>query len=221
MTDGCVQWSNRKEGLDTVVGPDEQERFVTDYRARHVNLFTPRVLVDAGDQFAYLWDVRTPEGQVRTGLDVNVLSDDRIHENWTFVGERHCDQPDPEPAAAGLTDPDAIERLARCWVQLRNGQAELAQELVTSDFALFYGESSAGDVNGQAELAALVEKKAAPAIAIHRHPVIDLARGSVAFLWTAEATEDGVAVGGVDLLTAREGRIARAWSLTGIRAFRY
>jgi hypothetical protein len=220
MTDGCVQWSNRGEGLDTVVGPDDQERFVTDYRARHVNLFTPRVFVDAGDQFAYLWDVRTPDGQVRTGLDVNVLHDDRVHENWTFVGTRRCDQPDPEPAAAALTDAAAIERLVRRWVHLRNGQTELAKELVTSDFVLFCGESAAGDANGPAELAALVDKQAAT-MAIHRPPVIDVARGSVAFLWTAEATEDGVAVGGVELLTAREGRIARAWSLTGIRAFRY
>jgi hypothetical protein len=220
MTDGCVQWSNRGEGLDTVVGPDDQERFVTDYRARHVNLFTPRVFVDAGDQFAYLWDVRTPDGQVRTGLDVNVLHDGRVHENWTFVGTRRCDQPDPEPAVAGLADAAAIELLGRRWVELRNGRTELAQELVTSDFVLFCGESPAGDANGPAELAALVDKQAAT-IAIHRQPVVDVARGSVAFLWTAEAAEDGVAVGGVDLLTAREGRIARAWSLTGIRAFRY
>ncbi|TWP51764.1 hypothetical protein FKR81_12935 [Lentzea tibetensis] len=40
MTGSCVQWSNRVESLDAVVGPDQQERFVTDYRARHVNVFT-------------------------------------------------------------------------------------------------------------------------------------------------------------------------------------
>jgi hypothetical protein len=221
MTDGCAQWSNRGEGLDTVVGPDEQERFVTDYRARHVNVFTPRVFVDAGDRFAYLWDVRSPDGRVTTGLDVNILSDDRIHENWTFAGARRCDQPDPEPVVAGPADPAAIEELARRWVQLRNGRTELAQDVATSDFALFSGESPAGDANGPAELAALVDRLAAPVIAIHRQPVIDLARGSVAFLWTAEATANGASVGGVDLLTARQGRIARAWSLTGIRGFCY
>jgi len=209
MTEGCVQWSNRTEGLDAVVGPHQQERFVTDYRARRGNVFTPRVLVDGEDQFAYLWDVRTPDGQVRTGLDVNVLRDDRIHENWTFVGTRHDDRPDPEPA--GLTDAAAIERLGRRWVQLRNGRTELAQELVTNDFVLFCGENPAGDATGPAELA----DRQAPAIAIHRQPVIDAARGSIAFLWTADA------VGGADLLTVREGRIARAWSLPGIRAFRY
>ena len=202
MSDGCVQWSNRTEGLDTVVGPDEQERFVTGYRARHVNVFTPRVFVDAGDRFAYLWDEKTPDGQLKTGLDVNILKGDSIHENWTFVGERRCDRPDPEPVAG---DPARIDELRRRWVRLRNGQGELDDDVVTSDFALFQGESAVDPVDffrGQA-------------VVVHREPIVDVARGAVAFLWTANA------VGGVDLLTVRDRRIARAWSLTGIRAFRY
>lgn len=53
--------------------PDQQERFVTAYRAQQINLFRPRLLVDGGDRFAYLWEVTSPEGTVRTGADVNVL----------------------------------------------------------------------------------------------------------------------------------------------------
>jgi hypothetical protein len=219
MTDECLQWSNRMTGLDAVVGPAEQERFVTAYRARQVNVFTPRVLADAGDRFTYLWGIRTPDGEVKTGLDFNVMRGDRVHENWTFVATRHCDQPDPEPVAA--TDRAELAELGQRWARLRNGRAEPAQDVVTSDFALFAGEGAAGDATGPAELAALVERRAAPAFTRHRELVVDVARGTVAFLWTAAPETDGVAVGGVDLLRTRAGRVARAWTLTGTRAFRY
>ncbi|MFD7078883.1 hypothetical protein [Streptomyces sp. NPDC059918] len=108
MSDDCVQWSDHGAGLDAVVGPEQQERFVTPYRARHGNLFGPRLL----------------------------------------------DEP--------------------------------------------------------------------PAVTIHRQPVVDPVRGRAALLRTAETSADGgVPVGGVDLLTVRSGRIARAWPLTGTRPFRY
>lgn len=225
MSDDCVQWSDHGAGLDTVVGPHEQEQFVTGYRARHVNVFSPRVLVDAGDRFAYLWDVRKADGQVLTGIDVNILTDDRIRENWTFVAERRCEQSDPEPDAAHRTDPATIEDLCHHWVRLRNGRAELATDVVTDDFDLFSGAGPAGDAHGPSELADLIERQAKtndpPAITIHRQPVVDPARRYVAFLWTAETRADGTSVGGVDLLTVRSGRFARAWSLTGTRPFRY
>ncbi|WP_158835391.1 hypothetical protein [Streptomyces sp. NRRL S-350] len=225
MTDDCVQWSNRTAGLDTVVGPAEQERFVTEYRARQVNVFSPRVLVDAGDRFAYLWDVRKADGEVWTGIDVNVLSGDRIRENWTFVAERHCEQSDPAPEAAGRTDAATIEELCHRWVQLRNGRAELATDLVMGDFDLFSGAGPDSDAHGPAELADLIERQAETddrsAVTIHRQPVVDPARGYVAFLWNAETRAGGASVGGVDLLTVRSGRLARAWSMTGTRPFRY
>jgi hypothetical protein len=221
MSESCVQWSNRRESLDSVVGPTEQERFVTGYRTRQANTFDPRVLVDAGDRFAYLWDVRSRDGKVLTGLDVNVMKDDRVEENWTFVGTRRCEWPDPAPEAPASADPAAIDSLVRRWVRLRSGRAELAEDLVTDDFALFCGEGPTGDVSGPAELAALVERQTDTAFATHREPMIDLTRGHVTFLWTARSTPDGAAVGGVDLLTVRDGRFARAWSLTGTRPFRY
>lgn len=207
MTDECVQWSNHTDGLDSVVGPAAQERFITGYRARHVNIFSPRVLADAGDRFAYLWDVRTPEGEVLTGLDVNIVKDGRIHENWTFVGERRCELLDPGPA--GPVDAATLEELCRGWVRLREGRAEPSEHVVTSDFALFSGE---GGVGGVSEL---------PAFKVHRLPVVDLASGYVALLWTAKSPADGADVGGVDLLTVRDGRFARGWSLIGNRSFRY
>lgn len=217
MSEDCVQWSGAGEGLDTVVGPADQERFVTAYRAKHINVFSPRVLVDAGDRFAYLWDVRTPEGRVQTGLDVNILKDDRVNENWTFVSTRHCDLPDP---ASEVSTPTVIESLCDRWVRLRNGSTELAADLVTSDFALFSGESAAGDANGPAELAAPVSGQTKATFVMHRQPVVDPERGSVVFLWT-RTTPDGVAVGGVDLLSVRDGRFARACSFAGVRPFRY
>ncbi|MEY9966753.1 hypothetical protein ABIA33_004818 [Streptacidiphilus sp. MAP12-16] len=225
MSGDCPQWSDRSDVLDTVIGPDAQERFVAAYRARHVNVFSPRVLVDAGDRFAYLWDVRKPDGQVLTGIDVNILKDGRIGENWTFVAERRCERPDPGPEAAGRTDPATIEDLCRGWVQLRNGRAELAKDVVTDDFAMFSGAGSAGDARGASGLADLIERKAGtddpPVFTIHRQIVVDPSRGYAAFLWTAETRADGASVGGVDLLAVREGRLARAWSLTGARPFRY
>jgi hypothetical protein len=225
MTDDCVQWSDHSAGLDAVVGPHRQETFVAGYRARHVNIFSPRILVDADDRFAYLWDVRKPDGQVLTGIDVNILKGDNIQENWTFVAERRCEQPDPRPEPTGQADSATIEDLSQRWARLRNGRAELAAEIATGDFALFDGVNSAGDVHGPAELAELIERQAhtdrLPVFTIHRRPVVDSVRGSVALLWTADSRVDGGRVGGVDLMTVRNGKLARAWSLTGTRAFRY
>lgn len=225
MSDDCVQWSNRSAGLDTVIGPHQQERFIAAYRALHVNIFSPRVCVDAGDRFAYLWDVRKADGQVLTGIDVNILKDDRIHENWTFVAERHCAQSDPGPEAAETTGPAAIEELCHRWMQLRNGRVELALDVVTDDFDLFSGADPVSDAHGPSELADLIKRQAQtddpPAFTIHRRPIVDPTRGHVALLWTAETSVDGTSVGGVDLLTVRAGRFARAWSLTGARPFRY
>jgi len=225
MPDDCVQWSDHGDGLDTVVGPEEQERFVAGYRARHLNVFSPRALVDAGDRFAYLWDVRKPDGQVLTGIDVNFLKDGYIRENWTFVAERHCERPDPGPEAAGRTDPATMEDLCHRWVRLRSGCAESATDVVTSDFTMFSGTDSAGDVHGASELADLIGRPAGTddlaAFTIHRQPVVDPAQGRVALLWTAVIGAQGGSVGGVDLLTVRDGRFAHAWSLTGTRSFRY
>ncbi|MDI5970897.1 nuclear transport factor 2 family protein [Streptomyces sp. SL13] len=219
MSDGCVQWSGQGERLDAVVGPAEQEQFVTAYQARQVNVYSPRVLIDAGDRFAYLWDVTTPDGQVLTGLDVNILNGSHVQENWTFVGRRRCELPGPGPGEP--TAPATIEELARRWVRFRNGRTEPAEELVTGDFALFSAAGPAGDVSGPAELATLVERQAVTALTIHREPVVDLGRGRVAFLWTATSTADGTTVGGADVLTVRDGRFACAWSFTGMRPFRY
>ncbi|MEV7374533.1 hypothetical protein AB0O51_27090 [Streptomyces sp. NPDC090301] len=225
MSDDCVQWSDHVADLDAVVGPNDQERFVTAYRARHVNIFSPRVLVDAGDRFAYLWDVRKADGQTLTGIDINILKEDRIQENWTFVARRRCEQADPELHEADRTEPTAIQDLCHQWMQLRNGRAEPAADLVTGDFCLFSGTEPSDDTHGPTELAGLIKRQAdtnaTPTITLHRHPVIDTTRGNVALLWTARTRIHGTSVGGVDLLTIRSGRITRAWSLTGTRPFRY
>ena len=105
LTDDAVQWSGATPALDSVVGPDQAVAFMTSYRAEHVNVFRPRVLVDAGVSFAYTWDVTRPDGVVRSGMDVNVLRDGRIALNWTFVGDQRTDWDVAEPtrpASAGV-----------------------------------------------------------------------------------------------------------------------
>jgi hypothetical protein len=90
----CRQWSGQTTGLDTVAGPDDQVRFVTGYRAQHINLFRPRLLVDAGDQMAYLWDVTLPDGTVWTGADANLVRDGEPSTgdplSTPCVGARRC-----------------------------------------------------------------------------------------------------------------------------------
>jgi hypothetical protein len=110
MTDGCVQWSGQTAGLDTVIGPQQQEQFIARYRAQHINVFVPRVLVDGGARFGYLWDVTLPDGTVLTGADVNILRENKIDENWTFVGERHCDRRAKAAQADDVRGPSALAR---------------------------------------------------------------------------------------------------------------
>jgi hypothetical protein len=100
--------SGQTGGLDSVVGPAEQVRFLDGYRARHVDIFRPRVLADGGEHFAYLWDVNKADGRKLTGFDVNILHGDRIAENWTFVGERRDTAPDP--GCGGLRQAEDLGR---------------------------------------------------------------------------------------------------------------
>jgi hypothetical protein len=218
MTEDCVQWSGQTAGLDAVVGPKQQEEFVTAYRSEHVNVFTPRVLADAGDSFAYLWDVRVPDGGVRTGLDVNLLAGDRIRENWTFVAQRRCDLPDP---AATTPDPAATGDLCDRWLRIGNGHSESVTDLVTDDFQIFLGTTAdaVDELRGPAALTTLIERREPGSRRLHRRPVLDPAHGRVVFLSTVLA--NGTESSAVDLLDLRGGRVWRAWSLSGGRAFTY
>lgn len=215
MTDDCVQWSGQTAGLDAVVGPKQQEEFVVAYRAQHINVFSPRVLADADDSFAYLWDVRAPDGTVRTGLDVNILAGDRARENWTFVAQRHHDRPDPTTTAP---DPAATRELCDQWLQMWNGQPHPAADLVTDDFQIFFGTTAdaADALRGPAALTTLIERRKPTPRSLHREPVLDPAHGQVAFLSTTNTN-----CGAVDLLTLRNGQVAHAYSLTATRAFCY
>jgi ketosteroid isomerase-like protein len=225
MTDGCVQWSGQTAGLDTVIGPQQQEQFIARYRAQHINVFVPRVLVDGGGRFGYLWDVTLPDGTVLTGADVNILRANKIDENWTFVGERHCDHPDPDPGAQQRTDATAVEELCQRWIQLWDDNITALNDLVTDDFEIFLGAKAAqaDDVRGPSALARHVENRrtaeAPLVVTAHREPVIDVARGRAAVLRTDRVGSSET--GGLDLLTVRDGRIAQAWSLKGSRPFRY
>jgi hypothetical protein len=195
MSPACVQWSGQTPGLDSVVGPAEQVRFLEGYRARHVNTFRPRVLADGGDHFAYLWDVDKAGGQKVTGFDVNILHDGRIAENWTFVGEWRDTAPDP-----AYTGGDDLDKVLDGWLRWRAGDPV---DVVAAGFGYFSG--AAGPL-ARPEPAVLTP---------HREPILDPGRGTIAFLWT------GPAGGGADLLSVRDGRVARAWSLTATRSFRY
>lgn len=219
------QWSGQTPALDPVVGPEQQAGFVQAYRAAHVNVFTPRLLVDGGSSFAYLWDARLPDGTVRTGLDVDVVRDGLVADNWTFVAARACELADPDvPSGAGALDVAGLAAVAERWVAVWSGDVEQAQGLVTDDFQAW---SAASEVEqegrGPAVLAARVERErlrhAALAVRLHREPVLDVDRQRVAVLWSA--TEDAAEVGGVDLLTLEAGRVSRSWTLRGTRPFRY
>jgi hypothetical protein len=98
MTPDCRQWSGQTPALDPLVGPGPAEAFMADYHQRTHNLYTARTLVVGDGLLAYSWDVRTADG-LKTGIDVNVLRDGRIAENWTFVGP-HDDRADLAPASA-------------------------------------------------------------------------------------------------------------------------
>ncbi len=56
--------------------------------------------------------------------------------------------------------------------------------------------------------------------AVHRRPLLDPANGRAALL-RSSTTKDDAQVGGVDLLTIRDGLIEPFWSITGTRAFLY
>jgi hypothetical protein len=228
MTDDCRQWSGQAVGLDTVVGPDDQVRFVTGYRAQHVNVFRPRVFVDAGDQMAYLWDVTLPDGTVWTGADANLVRDGRVSRNWTFVSNAHCDGPDPGPASAQPTHATTLDDLCQAWISLWNTSNDEISDIVTGDVATFiWAEDTATDIRDAPALADHLTKQqqgAAPGTrAIHRRPAVDPVRGRAALLWTSR-TGTGSAdarVGGIDILNVRDGRVSHAWSLTGRRDFHY
>jgi hypothetical protein len=114
MTDDCVQWFANGPDLDSVVGPAQQEVFVTAARAQTGNVFVPRLFVADGDTFAYLWDVTSRDGTVKTGIDVNVLQGERVAENWTLGGP-HRDAPLPPPG--DVLDRDALATSASDWAK--------------------------------------------------------------------------------------------------------
>ena len=228
MTDDCRQWSGQTAGLDTVVGPDDQVRFVTGYRAQHINVFRPRVLVDGGDQLAYLWDVTLPDGTVWTGADANLVRDGRVSRNWTFVSNAHSDGPDLGPANAQPTRATALDDLCQAWISLWNTDNDVVtDDVVTDDVATFVrAGDTATDLRGAPALADHLTKQrlggASGMRAIHRRPAVDPVRGRAALLWTSRAgTDRDVQVGGVDILNVRDGRVSHAWSLTGRRDFHY
>jgi len=119
MTDDCVQWFASAPDLDSVVGPAQQEVFVTEARARLGNVFVPRLYVIDDGMFAYLWDVTSADGTVLTGIDVNVLQGGKIRENWTFPGP-HRTVPDPSPGKA--LDRNELTKLGTEWAAA-NGYA--------------------------------------------------------------------------------------------------
>lgn len=222
------QWSGQTPALDDVVGPEQQVEFVTAYRAQHVNVFSPRVLADGGDRFAYLWDVRLPDGTVHTGLDVNVLRGGLVADNWTFVAPRRCELADPEVSGDASLDVRALTAFARRWTSVWGGEVELVDELVTEDF-LAWSQSTEVEEQGTgsdvlvARVLAETGRHDTRGVELHREPVVDVARQRVALLWTATEDQDGTRteVGGVDLLAVRGGRVSRSWTLRGTRPFAY
>ena len=115
MTDDCVQWFASGPDLDSVVGPTQQEAFVTAARAQTGNMFVPRLYVVDGNVFTYLWDVTSRDGTVMTGVDVNMVQGKRIKDNWTFMGP-HRDAPLPPPG--DVLGRDSLATLASNWAEM-------------------------------------------------------------------------------------------------------
>jgi hypothetical protein len=73
-----------------------------------------------------------------------------------------------------------------------------------------------GDSTGPGHLRGLAEKWAdVQGFRIHGRQIVDAAAGRVVLM----RTSDGV--GGIDLLTLRDGVLEASWSITGVRDFRY
>jgi hypothetical protein len=228
-TDEVRLWLGGTDAADALRGPGALERFVARYRDKQTVRFTPRVVLgdDSGKRLAYTWDAELADGTVLTGADAYTLRDGRISENWSLTGERQCVlAPSPGPAGPGGSAAD-LERSCHAWPTMWNGQPELAADLVTPDFRIWFGAaaSAADDLAGPDALAAYVTRHRARlpglAFAEHRDLIIDTSRQRAAFTWTVTLPEVPEPVGGMDVLQFAGGRIDRAWSWTGKHAFTF
>lgn len=225
MTDDCRQCGLNTDALDDVVGPDRQQDFVRRYQVERGNHFTPRTLVAGGEHLAFLWDVRDRAGRIRNGIDVDVLRDGRVADNWTVVADRHSPLWPESPGGRPSTR-DELRHLADRWSAVWNGDAHSATGLVTDAFRIWFGSSTGTDGSGcePGDRARRPWALRTPGMTYrtHREPVVDAERQSLACLWTVSDPGHGHGhVGRIDLLTVRDGRLDRCWSITGSRAFRY
>jgi hypothetical protein len=127
-------------------------------------------------------------------------------------------------APVETTDRAAIVRLCSLWTPMWNGETDLAQEIVTADFRIWFGGAE-GDpardgLRGPHEFAALVRRHLAArpglTFALHGEPIVDVEGGRAAVVWTATLPDR--VLGGVDAFAVENGRFARCWSVTGARA---
>jgi hypothetical protein len=137
----------------------------------------------------------------------------------------------PEAAGPEAADRTAIAGLAEAWTAMWNGEYDLAGDIVAGDFRIWFGAAGAAradDARGPDGIAGFVrrhrEGRDGLRYALHRVLVIDVARQRAACTWsvTEPRADGGVAeLGGIDVFRLRDGRLSRAWSLTGERPFRF
>jgi hypothetical protein len=109
--------------------------------------------------------------------------------------------------------------LVTAWCQMWNDDADLARELASDDFRVWFGRSDAGSaITGAGDLAQFVGRyqRDKGARFTPRLVVWDERAQRLAFTWDA-SFPDGSAVGGIDICDLRDGLITRNWSVGGER----
>jgi hypothetical protein len=108
------------------------------------------------------------------------------------------------------------------WTALWNGDFGLAHEIIDPDFRIRFGSGPGGDgLRGPDDFAGFIKHwhEIHPGL-VFELEIPQLEAGSeVVLRW--RATWDDVPEGhsGIDQLTVVDGRVTRAWSVTGARAF--
>jgi hypothetical protein len=215
LTDDARLWSGKVDVFDPITGPAAFADYLAAYQRDRRIRFTTRAVVADRDRLATTWDAALPDGSVRSGADVHLLRDGRVARHWTITGDAAA--PATEPHGTGAATRAEIVALCDAWLPLWNGDVDLAGDLLTDDFRIWF--STGRDVRGRAAFADFVRnhRSTRPGLvfAMHGDPVVDVDRQTAAYTWTA--TLDGRELGGIDVFAVRDGRFAQVWSWTGTR----
>jgi hypothetical protein len=232
VTDDFRLWADTAPTSDTIVGPRELARLVTDEQERTKARITASIVAGDAQRVAFTWDATLPDGTVLTGIDVaRVATDGRFAASWSIIGERR-DTINTVPAT-GATPEATMQRVCAQWTEMWNGDGGLAHDLITDDFRIWFGTNQSADdsVLGPQAMENYVNNFHSQLGTVRFREegdfVLDTARARAAVIWTVTlpplARPEGVPgtgafdLGGIDLFQFTGSRIARVWSITGTR----